>query len=314
MSRSKAAQPVYVNDESWLNSIKRDWCLYLMLAPALIWFLIFMYQPLYGLQIAFTQFSPFKGIEGSPWVGFEHFVTLFENDQFLRAIRNTLLISGYSLILAFPVPILLALMINEVQSKGVRKTIQTVVYLPHFVSAVIVAGIVVALLSPTTGLVNHVMRLFGLDEIYFLTRPEWFRTIYIGSGIWKEAGFDSIIYLAAIMGINPALYESAQIDGASRWQMIWRVTVPSILPTIAVLLVIRLGNILDVGFEYIVLLYQPTTYETADVISTYIYRVGLQNAKYDVAAAAGIFNAVVAFVLVMVANKISRRFTRAGVF
>lgn len=314
MSNSKAVQPVYVDNESWVNSIKRDWCLYLMLAPALIWFFVFMYQPLSGLQIAFTQFSAFKGVEGSPWVGFEHFVTLFESDQFLRAIRNTLLISGLSLILAFPVPILLALMINEVQSKGVRKTVQTVVYLPHFISVVIVAGIVAALLSPSTGLVNNVMRLFGLDEVYFLTRPEWFRTIFIGSGIWKEAGFDSIIYLAAIMGINPALYESAQIDGATRWQMIWRVTVPSILPTIAVLLVIRLGNVLDVGFEYIVLLYQPTTYETADVISTYIYRVGLQNAKYDIAAAAGIFNAVVAFILVMAANKISRRYTRTGVF
>ncbi len=314
MSTDKTAQPTYVDSESWLNSIKRDWCLYVMLAPALIWFLIFLYKPLYGLQIAFTDFSAFKGVEGSPWVGFEHFITLFENDQFLRAIRNTLLISGYSLVLAFPVPILLALMINEVQAKGVRKTVQTVVYLPHFVSAVIVAGIVVALLSPTTGLVNHALRLFGFDPVYFLTRPEWFRTIYIGSNIWKEAGFDSIIYLAAIMGINPALYESAQIDGASRWQMIWRVTLPSILPTIAVLLVIRLGNVLDVGFEYIVLLYQPTTYETADVISTYIYRVGLQNAKYDLAAAAGIFNAVVAFILVMIANKISRRYTRTGVF
>ena len=314
MNNVKAMQPVYLDNESWVNTIKRDWQLYLMLAPALIWFLIFMYQPLSGLQIAFTQFSAFKGVEGSPWVGFEHFITLFENDQFLRAIRNTLLISAYSLVLAFPVPILLALMINEVQSKGIRKTVQTVVYLPHFVSAVIVAGIVVALLSPSSGLVNNILRILGVDEVYFLTRPEWFRTIYIGSGIWKEAGFDSIIYLAAIMGINPALYESAQIDGASRWQMIWRVTVPCILPTIAVLLVIRLGNVLDVGFEYIVLLYQPTTYDTADVISTYIYRVGLQNAKYDIAAAAGIFNAVVAFVLVMAANKISRRFTRTGVF
>lgn len=314
MNDVKAKRADYVDEEPWVNTIKRDWQLYLMLAPALIWFLIFMYQPLSGLQIAFTQFSAFKGVEGSPWVGFEHFITLFENDQFLRAIRNTLLISAYSLVLAFPVPILLALMINEVQSKGIRKTVQTVVYLPHFVSAVIVAGIVVALLSPSSGLVNNILRILGVDEVYFLTRPEWFRTIYIGSGIWKEAGFDSIIYLAAIMGINPTLYESAQIDGASRWQMIWRVTVPSILPTIAVLLVIRLGNVLDVGFEYIVLLYQPTTYDTADVISTYIYRIGLQNAKYDIAAAAGIFNAVVAFILVMAANKISRRLTRTGVF
>ena len=297
-----------------MQSLRRDWMLYAMLAPALIWFAVFLYQPLYGLQIAFKQFSAFKGIEGSPWIGFEHFVTLFESDQFRSAIWNTLVISFYSLIIAAPIPILLALMINEVQSKGIRKAIQTSVYLPHFISIVVVAGIVVALLSPTTGLVNNALAALGFDRTYFLTRPEWFRTIFIGSNIWKEAGFDSIIYLAAIMGINPALYESAQIDGATRWQMIWRITLPSIIPTIAVLMVIKLGNVLEVGYEYIVLLYQPTTYETADVIATYIYRLGLQGAKYDLAAAAGIFNAVVALVLVLAANKISRKITRTGVF
>lgn len=297
-----------------IETMRRDWMLYAMLAPALIWFLIFMYKPMYGLQIAFKHFSAFKGIEGSEWIGFAHFMTLFHSDQFLRAISNTLVISFYSLILAAPVPILLALMINEVHSKGFRKTVQTVLYLPHFISVVIVAGIVIAFLSPTTGLVNTALRALGLEQVYFLTRPEWFRGIYISSGIWKEAGFDSIIYLAAIMGINPALYESAQVDGATRWQMIWRITVPCILPTIAVLLVIRLGHILEVGYEYIVLLYQPSTYETADVISTYIYRLGLQGARYDLAAAAGIFNAVVALILVLTANKISRRITRTGVF
>jgi putative aldouronate transport system permease protein len=285
-----------------------------MLAPALIWFAIFMYQPMVGLQIAFKQFSVFKGIADSPWVGFDHFVALFQSDRFLRAISNTLVISAYSLVLAAPVPIILALMINEVQSKGLRKSVQTALYLPHFVSAVIVAGIVIALLSPTSGLVNNLLAGLGFERTYFLTRPEWFRTIYIASGIWKEAGFDSIIYLAAIMGINPSLYESAQVDGATRWQMMWRITLPSILPTIAVLLVIRLGHVLEVGYEYIVLLYQPSTYETADVISTYIYRQGLQGAHYDRAAAAGVFNAVVALVLVLIANKISRRITRTGVF
>ncbi|WP_418320676.1 ABC transporter permease [Piscinibacter sakaiensis] len=300
--------------ETVMQALRRDWMLYAMLAPALIWFLVFLYQPMYGLQIAFKQFSAFKGIEGSPWIGFGHFVTLFESDQFRQAIWNTLVISFYSLIFAAPVPILLALMVNEVQQKGVRKSIQTAIYLPHFISIVVVAGIVVALLSPTSGLVNNALAALGFDRTYFLTRPEWFRTIFIGSGIWKEAGFDSIIYLAAIMGINPALYESAQVDGATRWQMMWRITLPSIVPTIAVLMVIKLGNILEVGYEYIILLYQPTTYETADVISTYIYRLGLQGARYDLAAAAGIFNAVVALVLVLVANKISRRITRTGVF
>lgn len=306
-----AAEP---QQESLWQALRRDWMLYAMLAPALLWFALFMYQPMWGLQIAFKQFSIFKGVDGSPWVGFEHFATLLENSQFHRAIWNTVVISFYSLILASPVPILLALMINEVQSKGLRKSVQTIVYLPHFVSVVIVAGIVIAVLSPTTGLLNNALAALGFDRVYFLTRPEWFRSIYISSNIWKEAGFDSIIYLAAIMGINPALYESAQVDGATRWQMIWRITIPSILPTIAVLLVIRLGNILEVGYEYIVLLYQPTTYETADVISTYIYRQGLQGARYDLAAAAGIFNAVVALILVLLANKLSRRITRTGVF
>ncbi|WP_223871508.1 ABC transporter permease [Candidatus Dactylopiibacterium carminicum] len=297
-----------------LKDLRRDWLLYAMLAPTLIWFLVFLYMPLDGLQLAFKQYSAWKGIDGSPWVGFAHFVTLFQSEQFLRAVGNTLIISAYSIVLAFPVPILLALMINEVQSQRYRKAVQTIVYLPHFISVVIVAGIVVAFLSPTTGVVNNALEFLGLDRIYFLTRPEWFRSIFIGSNIWKEAGFDSIVFLAAIMSINPALYESAQVDGASRWQMMTRITLPCIVPTIAVLLVIRLGRVLEVGFEYIILLYQPSTFETADVISTYIYRQGLQGARYDLATAAGVFNAVVALVLVLVANRLSRRITRTGVF
>jgi putative aldouronate transport system permease protein len=297
-----------------LVDVRRDWILYAMLLPALVWFAVFLYMPMGSLTMAFKQYSVFKGLAESPWVGFAHFETLFGSPAFLRALKNTLIISLYSLLLSFPVPILLAIMINEVHRTGVRKAIQTIVYLPHFISAVIVAGIVVAMLSPSSGVVNSLLASLGFEREYFLTRPEWFRTIYISSNIWKEAGFDSIVYLAAIMGINPALYESAQVDGATRWQMITRITLPSILPTIAVLLVIRLGNILEVGYEYIILLYQPSTFETADVISTYIYRVGVQNAKYDLAAAAGMFNAVIALVLVLVANKISRRITRTGVF
>jgi putative aldouronate transport system permease protein len=296
------------------DDVRRDWMLYAMLLPAMVWFIAVLYAPMAGLAMAFKQYSVFKGLSESPWIGFDHFETLFGSDTFLRALRNTIVISIYSLLLSFPVPILLALMINEVHSKRTRKTVQTIIYLPHFISIVIVAGIVVAMLSPNSGVVNQALSFFGFDRQYFLTRPEWFRTIFISSNIWKEAGFDSIIYLAAIMSINPALYESAQIDGASRWQMITRVTLPSIVPTIAVLLVIRLGNILEVGYEYVILLYQPSTYETADVISTYIYRTGLQNAKYDLAAAAGIFNAVIALLLVVVANSISRRVTRTGVF
>ena len=280
----------------------------------IIWFLVFLYKPMYGLQIAFKDYSIFRGIEASPWVGLEHFNDLFSNSQFLRAIKNTFLISFYSLIFGFPVPILLALMFNEIINAVFKRSAQTIVYLPHFISTVIIAGIVITAFSPSAGIVNTVLSWFGLDSVYFLTKAEWFRPIFIGSGIWQEAGFSSIIFLAAIAGVNPSLYESAVVDGASRWQMMWKITLPSILPTIIIMLIIRIGNLMEVGFELIILLYQPATYETADVINTYIYRQGLQSGQYDLAAAAGFFNAVVAFVLVMAANSISKRFSRTSLW
>lgn len=292
----------------WLiRHFKREWQIYLLLAPTVIWFLLFLYKPMYGLQIAFKDYSVFRGIADSPWVGFQHFITLFENDQFLRAIRNTVYISAASLVFGFPVPIILALMFNEILNVKYKRTAQTIVYLPHFISAVIIAGIVITAFSPSTGVVNLMLRAMGYDAIYFLTKPEWFRPIFVGTGIWQEAGFNSIVFLAAIAGVNPSLYESAVVDGASRWQMMWRITLPCILPTVIIMLIIRIGNILEVGFEMIIMLYQPATYETADVISTFIYRQGLQAAQYDLAAAAGLFNAVIAFILVMTANRISRR-------
>lgn len=289
------------------EDLKRDWQLYLLLAPMVIWFALFLYKPMDGLQIAFKDFSIFRGIEASPWVGFAHFQTLFSNDLFIRSFWNTLIISSLGLIFAFPVPIILALMFNEVQNAVARRWAQTIVYLPHFISVVIVAGIVISFLSPSTGVVNLILRSLGFEPIYFLTQPEWFRPIFIGSSIWKEAGFDSIIYLAAIAGVSPTLYESARVDGASRWQMMWRITLPCILPTIIIMLIIRIGNLVEVGFEYIILLYQPSTYETADVVSTFIYRTGLQGTQYDLATAAGLFNAVIAFILVYSANRISRK-------
>ena len=292
----------------WLiQHLKREWQLYVLLAPTVIWFLVFLYKPMYGLQIAFKDYSVFKGITESPWVGLEHFYTLFENDQFLRAICNTVMISGVSLIFGFPVPIILALMFNEILNAKFKRTAQTIVYLPHFISAVIIAGIVITAFSPSTGVVNLFLNALGYDSVYFLTKPEWFRTIFVGTGIWQEAGFSSIVFLAAIAGVNPSLYESAVVDGASRWQMMWKITLPCILPTVIIMLIIRIGNILEVGFEMIIMLYQPATYETADVISTFIYRQGIQAAQYDLAAAAGLFNAIIAFILVMTANKISRR-------
>ncbi|MGQ7847218.1 ABC transporter permease [Granulosicoccus sp. 3-233] len=300
---------------SWLiQHFKREWQIYLLLAPLIIWFLLFLYKPMYGLQIAFKDFSLFKGVDASPWVGLEHFRSLFDSDMFIRAIKNTFIISFLNLLIGFPMPIILALMFNEIAQGKFRKTVQTIVYLPHFISLVIIAGIVINIFSPSTGVVNLLLQKLGFDPIYFLTQPEWFRPIFIGSGIWQEAGFQSIVYLAAIAGVSPSLYESAVVDGASRWQMMWKITLPCILPTIIIMLIIRIGNLLEVGFELIILLYQPATFQTADVINTFIYRQGLVGNQYDVAAAAGLFNAVVAFILVMTANTISRRFTRTSLW
>ncbi|MGB5556850.1 MAG: ABC transporter permease subunit [Paracoccaceae bacterium] len=296
------------------DHLRREWQLYVLLLPTIIWLLVFLYKPMYGLQIAFKDYSIFKGVANSPWIGFEHFETLFNSEGFLRAVRNTIAISFWSLLIGFPVPILLALMFNEILNRKYKSTAQTVVYLPHFISSVIIAGIVITAFSPSAGIINTALGWFGVEPIYFLTKPEWFRPIFIGTTIWQEAGFQSIVYLAAIAGVSPTLYESAVVDGASRWQMMWKITVPSILPTIIIMLIIRIGNMLEVSFEMIILLYQPSTYETADVVNTFIYRQGLQNGQYDFAAAAGLFNAVVAFVLVIGANSISKRYSRTSLW
>lgn len=311
----EVSQPVWKERVTWLaDHFKREWQIYVMLAPMVIWFIIFLYKPMYGLQVAFKDYSIFRGVAASPWIGLEHFETLFANSQFLRAVKNTVFISALSLIFGFPVPILLALMFNEIINALFKKTAQTIVYLPHFISTVIIAGIVITAFSPSAGIINTIIGWFGIDPIYFLTKPEWFRPIFIGSGIWQEAGFSSIIFLAAIAGVNPSLYESAVVDGASRWQMMWKITIPSIMPTIIIMLIIRIGNLMEVGFELIILLYQPATYQTADVINTFIYRQGLQGGQYDLAAAAGLFNAIIAFVLVMTANSLSRRYSRTSLW
>jgi len=296
------------------DHFKREWQIYAMLVPTIIWFIVFLYKPMYGLQIAFKDYSIFRGVAGSDWVGFEHFQTLFSNDQFLRAIKNTIYISALNLVFGFPAPIILALMFNEILNASYKRTAQTIVYLPHFISSVIIAGIVITAFSPSAGIVNTILGWLGMDPVYFLTQPQWFRPIFVGTGIWQEAGFGSIVFLAAIAGVNPSLYESAVVDGANRWQMMWKITIPSILPTILIMLIIRIGNIMEVSFELVILLYQPATYETADVVNTWIYRQGLQSGQYDLAAAAGLFNAIVAFVLVMTANTLSRHYSRTSLW
>ncbi|MEK3662865.1 MULTISPECIES: ABC transporter permease [unclassified Paenibacillus] len=297
------------------TNLIRDRYLYLLLIPFLAWYIIFAYKPMYGLQIAFKDFSVYKGIEASPWVGFEHFETFFKSPYFWRLLKNTVLLSLYQLLFAFPVPIILALLFNELKNGVFKATVQTFTYLPHFISVVVVAGIVTNFLAPSNGIINILIEMMGGEKQYFLTNPDYFRTIFIGSmDIWKEAGFGTIIYIAALSGVNPALYEAAVIDGANKWKQMWHITLPAIIPTIAIMLVMKVGSMLEVGYEAIILLYQPATYETADVINTYVYRSGLQDARYDLATAVGLFNAVVGFILVVFANKMSKKLTETGLW
>jgi ABC-type polysaccharide transport system, permease component len=299
---------------TFVKKIRRDRFLYLLLIPFLLWYAVFMFKPMYGLQIAFRDYSIFKGISDSPYVGFHHFEVFLQSDYFLRVLKNTLMISLYSLIFAFPVPIILALLLNEVKNATFRKTVQTFTYLPHFISVVVVCGIVTNFLSPSSGLLNAVLDKLGLEKIYFLAVPEYFRTIFISMNIWQEAGFGAIIYIAALAGINPEQYEAAVIDGASKWKRVLHVTLPGILPTIMVMLILKIGSLLEVGYEAIILLYQPATYNTADVISTYVYREGIMNGRYDMATAVGLFNAVIGFVLIIIANFLSKRITGNGLW
>ncbi|MDF2921190.1 MAG: sugar transporter permease [Paenibacillaceae bacterium] len=294
--------------------LSRDRFFYLLLIPFIAWYIVFAYKPMYGLQIAFKDFSVFKGIADSPWIGFDHFVKFFQGPYFWRTIKNTLMISLLSIVWGFPAPIILALLLNEVRNAFFKKTVQTLTYLPHFISVVVVAGIVTNFLAPSNGLVNILLEKLHMEKIYFLTVPEYFRTIFISMNIWKETGFGAILYIAALSGINQELYEAAVIDGASKWKQIWHVTLPGILPTIMIMLILRIGHILDVGYEAIILLYQPATYETADVISTYMYRSGIREGNYDLTTAVGLFNSAIGLLMVIVANKLSKKYTESGLW
>ncbi|WP_241243133.1 ABC transporter permease [Paenibacillus whitsoniae] len=290
-----------------LKDLARNKYVYFMLVPVVAYYVIFLYIPMYGLQIAFKNFSPVKGIWGSEWVGFKHFVTFYESYYFWRLVRNTLLLSLYELLFGFPAPIILALLLNELRNRMFKGFVQSVTYLPHFISMVVVAGMLVDFLAGD-GLINRVTALFGAAPQSFLIKPEWFRTVYVASGIWQGVGWGSIIYLAAIAGIDPTLYEACKVDGAGRFKQMLHVTIPGIMPTVVIMLILAMGRLMSGGsFEKIVLLYNSTTYETADVISTFVYRRGLLQMDYGFSAAIGLLNNVVNFILLLSANAISRR-------
>lgn len=300
-------------------AIWRDRNLYIMLIPFIAWYIIFAYAPMYGLQIAFKDYNPFRGIWGSPWApnnGLYYFISFFNGPYIGRLLRNSILINVYSIIFGFPAPIILAILLNEVRNKLFKTTVQTLSYMPHFVSTVVVAGVVVNFLSPSTGLINFFYKwITGSSEgIYFLVKPEYFRTIFISMGIWQGVGFSSIIYVSALASIDQELYEAARIDGAGRWRQLINVTLPGIMPTIAIMLILRVGNLLNVGHEAIILLYNANTYETADVISTYVYRIGLQEGNYSLSTAVGLFNGIIALIMVQSANAIARRVGDIGLW
>ncbi|PAD31438.1 ABC transporter permease [Paenibacillus sp. 7523-1] len=295
-----------ISRKRW-QKVWRNWQLYLFIAPAFLYFLIFHYGPMYGIQIAFKNYNPVRGVFGSPWVGFDHFIRFFESYYFWDLMWNTLAISLYELAVGFPIPIILALAFNELKHKRFKKLVQTVTYAPHFISVVVMVGMVIAFLSPSTGILIRFVEWMGIDAPSFLTSPAWFKTVYVLSGVWQSAGWGTIIYLAALSGADPGLHEAAIIDGANRLQRIRHINIPVLVPTMTILLILNMGSLLGVGFEKILLMQNPLNMESSDVISTFVYRSGLENAQYSFSTAVGLFNSVINAFLLVTVNQIVRK-------
>ena len=289
-----------------LRDIKMNKGLYLMFIPVLLFYLLFCYKPMGGLLIAFENYSATKGIFGSPWVGLTHFKTFLQNPYFWRLMRNTLVISISNLIFGFPAPIILALLLNELSSKRFQRGIQLVAYLPHFISIIVICGLITKF-TADTGVINNFLSLFGAERVSYLNYPKYFVPIYVISGIWTDVGWSSIIYFAALTGIDKQLYEAAVIDGANRWKQTIHVTIPGIMSTIVIMFILQIGSLLNLGYEKIILLYNPITYETADVITTYVYRKGIAEGSFSFSTAVGLFNSVLNFILLIIANRLSRK-------
>lgn len=287
----------------------RDITIYIILLPSILLLFVFHYLPIYGIIIAFKEFSPFKGIISSDWVGFKNFIYFLKDDNFWRVFYNTITINIMQIIFGFPVPILFALFLNELWSTSYKKLVQTVSYLPHFISWVVAAGIFTSVLSPSTGIVNQVLsNVFGIEPIYFLAKKEYFRTIIVVSGIWKEFGMSAVYYIATLASIDPQLYEAAKIDGAGRMRQTWHITLPGLKLMIIVLLVLRVGHLVTIGFEQIFLLYNPLVYDVGDVISTYTYRLGIEQTRFSLTSSIGLTQSFVNFILVFSANRLSKKF------
>lgn len=306
-SRSRARTPVW-------KSVRADWDLYLLLLPGICFLLLFKYALMYGIAIAFKDFRIFDGIAASPWVGFKHFERLIESGEFAAVLRNTLAISLLKIAILFPVPIVVAILLNEMKQMLFKRSIQTVIYLPHFLSWIIVSGLFIDLLSVNGGIVNKWLEQMGFEPVAFFLDNRYFRSVLIATAGWKETGWSTIVYLAAFSAIDPGLYEAARIDGASRFRQIWHVTLPGIAPIIVLMFILRLGSLFEAGTEQILAMYNPTVYKVSDVIGTYVYRVGLGRQEYSFTTAVGLFESVIGFILVLSGNVLSRKYLRRGIW
>lgn len=303
-----------LRSSSRLRRALRSWQLYVLLLPALLYVALFKYWPMYGAQIAFRNYNPVDGFAGSQWVGLDHFIRFVTSFQFERLIANTLTVNSLGLLIAFPIPIVLALIVNQLQNERFKKFTQTVLYSPSFISVVVIVGMIHLLFSPRSGIVNNAIELFGGDAVFFMGLPEWFRPLYIGSDIWQNAGFSMIVYLAALTAIDPALHEAARVDGANKWQRIWHIDIPGIMPVVTILFILAIGNLFNLGFEKVLLMQTDLNLQTSEVIQTYVYKTGLQQAQFSYSAAIGLFNSLINLVLLLTFNWIARRANQSSLW
>ena len=314
MNTTAYAKPINGNKRSWLVKALRSWRLYVLLAPTFIYLFVFNYIPMYGVQIAFRNFTARDGIMGSQWVGFDHFTFFFDSPQFEILVTNTVLISVYTLMWSFPFPIILALMVNEIRRPRIKKTIQTITYAPFFISVVVLVNMINVFLSQPDGLFNQALQFFGFETVNFLGRSAYFRTIFISSGIWQSIGWNSIIYIAALSSVDMEQHEAAMIDGASKLQRIWHINIPCIIPTAVILFILSTGHIMSVGFERIFLMQNALNLDVSEVISTYVYKVGLLRAQFSLTTAIGLFNSVINLILLLIVNWTAKKTSNISLF
>lgn len=318
--QAEAAKTTTSSDAGWKpkhviwKRMRVRYELYLMLAIPLLWYVLFKYVPMYGITIAFKDFSATKGILGSPWAGLKHFERFFSSAYFWELLWNTLSLSLFQLLVSFPVPILLALLVNEIRHRWLQKLLQNTTYIPHFLSLVVLVGMMNIFLHPVTGKVNQIIAMLGMDPIDFMKKAEWFQTVFVMSGVWQHMGWGSIIYLAALSGIDPTLYEAAKIDGATRLQRVMHVSIPGIMPTVIILFILQIGQLMDVGFEKALLMQNPVNASKSDILPTFVYKNGIQGGQFSYTAAAGLFNAVIDFTLLVLVNWYARKKTDSSLW